>query len=459
MMKKVFLFFTLFAVHHLLTAQTVNERVRKSFDRFMADSQLKHAAVSLYVIDAKTGQPVFDANSQMGLAPASTQKIITSVTAFELLGKDYRYKTVFTGDKNVVYVSGFGDPTFGSWRYQQTKPSVLFPALIKGLNSAGIKTAGEIIVYANETEGIVPAGWINEDAGNYYGAGAQLFNFNENQYELTLIPGNKVGAYTKLDTSLTKDWQLFFNQCMTGAPGSGDNAYIYFVPGSPLRTIKGTIPAGVKNFTISGSDPNPYTSFLKRFLPAAAKAGFYTGKAESYKYAPWYRNDTLIVKEAKYTYYSPSLDSIIYWFNKKSINLYGEALIKTFALEKQGYASTDSGVAILRRFWKDKGLDPEELNMYDGSGLSPLNRVTTHAQVEVLKYAKSRNWFPAFYDALPEYNGMKMKSGTISDVKGYCGYHKAKDGREYIFSFLINNYSGKTAPVVSKMFKVLDELK
>jgi D-alanyl-D-alanine carboxypeptidase/D-alanyl-D-alanine-endopeptidase (penicillin-binding protein 4) len=246
---------------------------------------------------------------------------------------------------------------------------------------------------------------------------------------------------------------------MTGAPGSGDNAYIYFVPGSQLRTIKGTIPAGVKNFTISGSDPNPYTSFLKRFLPVAAKAGFYTGKAERYKYAPWYRNDTLIVKEAKYTYYSPSLDSIIYWFNKKSINLYGEALIKTFALEKQGYASTDSGVAILRRFWKEKGLDPEELNMYDGSGLSPLNRVTTHAQVEILKYAKSRSWFPAFYDALPEYNGMKMKSGTISDVKGYCGYHKAKDGREYIFSFLINNYSGKTSPVVSKMFKVLDELK
>ena len=31
---------------------------------------------------------------------------------------------------------------------------------------------------------------------------------------------------------------------------------------------------------------------------------------------------------------SPALDSIIYWFNKKSINLYGEALIKTFAYEK-----------------------------------------------------------------------------------------------------------------------------
>ena len=111
-------------------------------------------------------------------------------------------------------------------------------------------------------------------------------------------------------------------------------------------------------------------------------------------------------------------------------------MIKTFAYEKQGFGSTDSGVAIVKKFWKEKGLDEDELNIYDGSGLSPLNRMTTHAQVEILKYAKTKDWFPYFYDALPEYNGMKMKSGTISDVKGFCGYHKAKDGKEYIFSFL-----------------------
>jgi serine-type D-Ala-D-Ala carboxypeptidase/endopeptidase (penicillin-binding protein 4) len=97
--------------------------------------------------------------------------------------------------------------------------------------------------------------------------------------------------------------------------------------------------------------------------------------------------------------------------------------------------------------------------MYDGSGLSPLNRVTTHAQAEILKFAKTRDWFAAFYNALPEYNGMKMKSGTISDVKGFCGYHTSKDGREYIFSILVNNYGGRTSSIVNKMYRVLDELK
>ena len=97
--------------------------------------------------------------------------------------------------------------------------------------------------------------------------------------------------------------------------------------------------------------------------------------------------------------------------------------------------------------------------MVDGSGLSPLNRVTTHAQVMVLQYAKKQPWFKGYYLAFPEYNGMKMKSGTINGVKGFAGYQTSKSGEDYIFSFLVNNYNGSAAGVVQKMYKVLDVLK
>jgi D-alanyl-D-alanine carboxypeptidase/D-alanyl-D-alanine-endopeptidase (penicillin-binding protein 4) len=144
---------------------------------------------------------------------------------------------------------------------------------------------------------------------------------------------------------------------------------------------------------------------------------------------------------------------------KRSINLYGEALIKTIAYQKMGNGETDKGVSLVRKYWKEKGVDPAELNIVDGSGLSPLNRVTTHAQVQVLQYAKKQSWFNGYYDAFPVYNDMKMKSGTIRGVKGFCGYHTAKDGSEYIFSFLVNNYNGSSSSLVQKMYKVLDELK
>lgn len=443
------------------TAQTISQRLQKAFQQFEADSQLKHAISSLYVIDAKTGEVVFDKNSQIGLAPASTQKIITSVTAFELLGKDYRYKTElgYRGEiiedklNGEVIIKPSGDPTFGSWRWANTSEEFIMKAFVRSVSQYGIKEIlGSVVIHkSNWSTQSYPDGWIIQDVGNYYGAGSIDLNWRENQFEVLLTSGDRIGDSVRIIGYKPQLFsQSYVSEVSSAKKGSGDNAYIYQNP----NIIRGTIPVGENKFVISGSIQSPSLQFQNIFGGELLSAGIDLNSPnmpgrnfESSKFA------------SIYTHYSPTLDSINYWFNKKSINLYGEALIKTFAYEKQGFGSTDSGVAIVKKFWKEKGLDENELNMADGSGLSPLNRVTTHAQVEILKYAKTKGWFQYFYNSLPLYNGMVMKSGTISDVKGFCGYHKSKEGREYIFSFLVNNYNGKASGVVNKMYKVLDELK
>jgi len=159
------------------------------------------------------------------------------------------------------------------------------------------------------------------------------------------------------------------------------------------------------------------------------------------------------------TLLSPPLDSINYWFLRKSINLYGEVLIKTIALEKNGLGSTEKGVELVRNFWSERGIDKGAVNIIDGSGLSPQNRVTTQAEVKVLQYAKTRPWYSSFYNALPEYNGMKMKSGSIGGARAFAGYHTAKDGKQYVFSIIVNNYEGSSGEIVKKLYTVLDVLK
>ena len=132
-MKKFGLGITCCLVAIISFPQTINQKIQKAFQQFEKDSQLKYATSSLYVINAKTGKVVYDKNSRMGLAPASTLKVVTSVTAFELLGKDYRYKTEFgylgkkedsSIDGSLVLI-GKGDPTFGSWRWATTKPEII----------------------------------------------------------------------------------------------------------------------------------------------------------------------------------------------------------------------------------------------------------------------------------------------------------------------------------------------
>src|SRR4051812_15298778 len=109
--------------------QTVQQRLNNAVQILLKDDQMKHAILSLYVVETNTGRLVYNLNEQIGLAPASTQKLFTSIAAFELLGNNYRFKTEigYTGEiKNSVldgnlYITGYGDPTFGSFRYADTK--------------------------------------------------------------------------------------------------------------------------------------------------------------------------------------------------------------------------------------------------------------------------------------------------------------------------------------------------
>ncbi|HRP56578.1 D-alanyl-D-alanine carboxypeptidase/D-alanyl-D-alanine-endopeptidase [Agriterribacter sp.] len=437
-------------------AQTVTQKLQKAFLRFEEDSQLAHAISSLYVIDAGSGKVVFDKNAQTGLAPASTQKIITSAAAFALLGQDFRYQTKFGIAGNNLYILPSGDPTLGSERWQNTKADKTLERITGSLRQNRLHINAIYVDNKGWAHSDIPDGWMWQDIGNYYGAGAEKLNWRENQYDLLLQSGKNIGDPVRIAGTHPKLFGYTLHSMATAAArGTGDNAYIYFPLNDTAGIVKGTIPVNENGFGISGAFP----SGAKQFIAELANNLVNTGIADPFFKAKKNSDGEIYDYTIIHTETSPPLDSIIYWFNKKSINLYGEALLKTMAYEKKGYSATDTGVNIVKNFWKQNGIDPAELNIADGSGLSPLNRVTAHAQVEILKYARQQSWFSSFYHSLPEYNGMKMKSGTIRNVKGFTGYHTSGDGRTYIFSFLVNNYNGAASALVRKMYTVLNVLK
>lgn len=465
---KTITLFILLVYSFTVDAQTVPERVAGAFAAFEKDAQMANGIASLYVVEAKTGKVVFEKNGRVGLAPASTQKVITSVTAYELLGSTFRYRTEFgyTGTLDNGSLSGnlvvkpSGDPTLGSWRWGTTKEGAVMQRVAGAIRKAGIRTYDQIAVDAQGWDSeAIPDGWIWQDIGNYYGAGASGLNWRENQYDVVLQSGNSIGSEVEIKATRPRLYHYSLTSILSAAAkGTGDNAYIYFSPLGTGGVIRGTIPVGEKSFEISGAMPSPKLQFAATLADTLQRGNINSRTANVAKVqmggSGRMSNYTVLHTET-----SPVLDSIIYWFNKKSINLYGEALLKTIAYKEKQKGDTDEGVKLLKDFWKGRGVAPTELNLVDGSGLSPLNRVTTKAQVFILKYARVQPWFRGFYHALPEYNGMKMKSGTIRNVKGFTGYHTSKDGTEYIFSFLVNNYDGSSSAIVQKMYRVLDTLK
>lgn len=457
-MKKLIPFILLFS--QLYFAQNVAQSLETATKKLLSSSPAYSANVSIYVAD-ENGNFVYENNGNKGLSTASTQKIFTAAAALETLGKDFQYVTTvnFSGTlsggnlNGDLFITSTGDPTLGSWRYEGYKPENFKQKLIKSLKDKGISSiSGDLIIddlyFDFQT---VPGGWPWNDLGNYYGAGVWGVNWRENQFDLQMANGDI--KKSNIDLPNLK----WVNEVKTG--GSSDQSFIFTAPHSDVALINGTLPS--KAITVSGATPNPPLTLGEEIKIWLKEAGIeFKGKitatsqqrieGQKISFAP--KNNLLM------EYKSPTLDKIVFWFMRKSVNLYGETLVKTLGKEKKNEGSFDAGISYLKEFWKSKGINAAMINFADGSGLSPQNYVAARAEVQSLLWSQKQPWFKEFFEGFPtQANGMKMKSGTMKDTKSFAGYHTAKNGKKYVFAIIINNYQGGN--ISNALFEVLNELK
>ncbi|MFD2162526.1 D-alanyl-D-alanine carboxypeptidase/D-alanyl-D-alanine-endopeptidase [Paradesertivirga mongoliensis] len=470
MMKKHFLPLLLILTQ-VSCAQTSVPNIDVAYSRFENDSQLRYGLSSLTVLNAKTGEVVFSKNGHIGLAPASTLKVVTSASAFHILGQDFRWETTLCYNGSIVngilngdlIIRGGGDPTLGSDRYAQSKPEALLNRWAAAIKKAGIKKINGRLIADDSLFGtqITPLGWIWQDIGNYYGAGASSLSWKENEIGVRFRAGVKAGDKTELLGAVSNSTDLkLVNEVTTGNAGSGDNVYAYSAPYTDIVYLRGTYGIDLKK-TIMISMPDPALTLARELKSALDDNGIsIAGQASTARLLDLEKEKFLPPATVIDEYQSPLLRQIIYWLNQKSLNLYGENLIKSIALKQGKAATTENGISEIKKFWSSKlKMDPNALAILDGSGLSPENRITTLAMASILQSAAKEPWYSSLYESLPENNKIKMKSGSIRNVLAYTGYHKSSSGTPLVFTFITNNYNGSTSAIKQKMFKVLDELK
>lgn len=475
---KFLLIFTCFFASYSSSAQSLQQTIEKAYARFEQDEQLRYGISSLTVMNAETGELIFSKNGNVGLASASTLKMVTAATALSVLGKDFIWETtwgysgavskgVLTGN---LILRGGGDPTLGSSRYVETCRRVLLKKWVDAVLQAGIKQVhGRVLVddYLFGTQ-TLPDGWIWQDIGNYFGAGSSAVSWNENQFELMLQPAAKVGDPVKIVRAEPRmSYLKIINEVTTGEPSSGDKVYAYSAPYSDVIYLRGTYAIDLKKI-ISISMPDPafevascLQDTLKQLSIPIDQSASTTRKLALIQSSPEksVSGETTAI-HVLFNYQSPPLTKVIEAFNQKSINLYGEVLLKTFAWKQGKSCTTDEGVKIVKTWWANKlGIDINAMNLMDGSGLSPATRITTQSMGKILCSAKKEIWFDDFYKSIPINNNMRMKSGSIKDVLAYAGYQTTSNGTPLAFSFIVNNYNGSTATIKQKMFAMLNVLK
>ena len=449
MKTRFFLFF--FSVFQSFFAQkTIQEQLDVKVNQLLASEPMYSGSLSFYVSD-ESGNKIYEYQANKGLSTASTMKIFTAAAALETLGKDYQYKTKIAFDGN-LYITSNGDPTLGNDRFEGYKADNFKQKVIETLKQNKIsKISGDFIIDDTCFDfQKIPGGWPWNDMGNYYGAGVWGVNWRENVFEIYTF-GKEIKSFSNINDI------KWVNELRT--EGNSDKSIIYTAPYSDMVHINGSLPA--KDMKVSGAMPNPPKQLAIELAEELKKQNIvFNGKIiiNSEKIINGEKPVVFPENKVILEYKSPTLDKIVYWFLKKSVNLFGETFIKTMAKEKTGNPSFESGVKFLKNFWKDKGIDQRMINFVDGSGLSPQNYASSKAEVQALLWAKKQPWFDAYYDGFPVMaNGMKMKSGSIKDSRAFAGFHTSATGKTYVFSIIMNNYQAND--LSNALYNVLNVLK
>ncbi len=479
MKNKSVLFTILFFVSAALAAQDFSAIHNYIKDKSETDL-LKHSQWALYAKYLDSGKEIVNHNGEMSVAPASGLKVFTSTAALGILGEDYRFETkvVYSGNltsegvlEGDIYIIGGGDPTLGSDRVEGSMDlNQLMVSWAKKIKEAGIKVVkGSVIADDHRySSKVLPDNWYWVDMGNYYGAGVNGLTIHDNLYHLYFEPADKVGDKAKVLRTEPEIPNLkFVNEMETGKKGSGDNGYIYAAPRQYNAYLRGSIPAGVKEFFIKGAIPDPAQFAAEYLTKVCGENGIeIVGEprkiGEEVKYSD--AKEIAIVK-------SPTVSEIVYIVNKRSFNLYTEHLLREIGLVKNGEASVSAGVKALTDFLESKGVNTAGLLLSDGCGLSRSDAITPKMMVDLLAMNTKQDYFKSFDNSLCPFgvsgdighyanvglgtlleNNARIKSGSISLVRSYSGYLKDRKGRTIVFSLIANNFDG-SAGMIGKIHR------
>ncbi|MCE3075983.1 D-alanyl-D-alanine carboxypeptidase/D-alanyl-D-alanine endopeptidase [Chryseobacterium gwangjuense] len=431
------------------TILSPKELIDVNLNTMVTDPVLKNANWGFVVYDPKTKKIISSYNENTPLVPASTTKLLTTETALNLLGENYRWMTQleYSGqvDENGVlngnlYIVGSGDPSLGTNKAGALSYREIIADFVSGLSREGIKKVnGDIIIQTALFKGNIsrlPENVVWLENNNYY---LPVGTTRE------ISPANEKLIVKKSNFSTDKKFfyvSPYANQMVYAEKYEGDGILTTKLPDAPAY-------------------------LANTFRTTLVKSGI----AVTGKVTPKMTDAAPESRKLVSAYKSPTLTDIVYYTNQHSDNSLAEALLRTVGFFRKGDQTSESGRIVVKDHLKDIAFDAEGLNYMDGSGLSRSNTVTPIAQVKYLTSLMNQKYYQTYLTSLPiggqsgtlkrmfsiTGNGQIFaKTGTLNKVKTLAGYIKTNSGKTLVFSLLVNNYAGSVDMVKKRMEKILE---
>lgn len=427
----------------------------------------------LLIVDAGTGETLYQQNADRYFVPASNMKLFTTALALSKLGPDYKFHTTLETSGTVsngvlsgnVALTGHGDPNLSNRKFPYNMkeefdgpPEKVLAELGDGLVAKGVKEiSGDVIgddsYFPRER---YPSGWEIDDMVWEFGAAISSIVVDDNTVTLTLVPGDQPGSPVQASMNPATPDFLVENDVVTSAADVKSDLTLTREPGASLVVVKGTLPANSapRKLILAVEEPAQHAAAVLKHL-FEARGVRVDGIARARHDAPKAQGDPMVLAE----HVSVPLSDAVKLINKISQNLHTEMLLRTVARQSGTWATDDDLMKVPQDFYASAGIDPDDVIQSDASGLSRHDLVTPRAIVALLTFAQKQPWFETYFNSLPvagvdgtledrmkdtiAAGHVHAKTGSVAHVRTLSGFADTASGRRLIFSFLSNNQAGK----------------
>ena len=452
------------AAHTASASPAERQALRSAVDALLSQPPLTGARASVEVVSLDDGSVIYSRGADDQLNPASNTKLVTAAAALLRLGPEFRFTTDFLADRapdqrgrvGTLYVKGRGDPTFNTERLY---------GLAADLWHRGIRQVGEIVLDDTyfDAEKWGP-GWEQETSDKAYAAPVGALSLNHNAVAIYVSPGTRPGQRARVELEPDADCFVLQNNVSTVREDARRKLRPHtFAEGDRTRVaIDGRLPARSEPVVLFRRVTHPAMYFGQTLRLALKQRGIRVGPRVKLGAAP--ASAALIA-----SYDSDELSDVVRDMNKASSNFIAEMLVKTLGAELKGAPGTwPKGIDVTQELLGELGIARGSYQLRNGSGLNDTNRFSAHQMIMLLTAVWKR--FPVAAEFVSSLGiaardgtmrlrmegtdaagRLRAKTGTLDKVTALSGFVQSVGGERFAFSVLVNDWSGRSAPVVSSV--------
>lgn len=412
-----------------------NTELARQLEAIVHGPDYRHATWGILVVDARTGDVIYQLNPDKLLAPASVTKLFSGAAALIALGPDWTAETkvyarglnlngVLRGDLVLV---GAGDLTFGGRTQNgktvyrdkdhtyansglgeaeltETDPLAGLDELARQVKDAGIRQVEGDVVIDDRLFARTRSSGSGPDA-------VTPVVVNDNVIDIVIEPGMRAGDAARVTTRPKTAYYQVDSLVITGPEKSAPT--IRLLPLGPQHfAVRGQVGAGSRPVVRIYPVDDPVGFARALFIEALRRHGVHV-QASLVRTAP-----AVLPGAGDYAripciavYRSPPLRDVLTVTLKVSHNLYASALPCLVAAQR-GDTTAEAGLREQNKILKQLGVDVGQVSFSGGAGGGPADFVTPRATVQLLLGLARRPEWEVFKSALP----VLGVDGTLRDA-------------------------------------------